>query len=290
MRNPSQGEVSRRTAFIRNNGECGRDAELHDHLEPVCTLGCPVPPSGPVFEGRKKVIEKNAGGQEVTIIPTQPAGFGCPCHGGQYDTEGNRTAGPPVRALGPYEFSIVKGTTRAARAGTAWRRSTRRRRGEIIATRSTDPASTSTASSPGSIRFSRRADGDDAAKEKGRAALVQVANYPVDWLEERSASSGGVKYFLFRKVPSDISWYHTLGSATLTAFLVQAIDRRDPRDVLQAGPEQRLRVDPAHHERPDARLARTRDAPLGRERVHHPDVLPHGARASCSARTSIRAS
>ena len=33
-----------------------------------------------------------------------PAGFGCPCHGGQYDTEGNRTAGPPVRALDRYDY------------------------------------------------------------------------------------------------------------------------------------------------------------------------------------------
>jgi menaquinol-cytochrome c reductase cytochrome b subunit len=47
--------------------------------------------------------------------------------------------------------------------------------------------------------------------------------YPVDWLEERSGLVGGVKYFLFRKVPGDISWGHTLGSATLTAFIVQAI-------------------------------------------------------------------
>ena len=39
----------------------------------------------------------------------QPAGFGCPCHGGQYDTEGNRTAGPPVRALDRYNYSIVEG-------------------------------------------------------------------------------------------------------------------------------------------------------------------------------------
>jgi hypothetical protein len=36
-------------------------------------------------------------------------GFGCPCHGGQYDTEGNRVAGPPVRALDRSEFSIVNG-------------------------------------------------------------------------------------------------------------------------------------------------------------------------------------
>jgi hypothetical protein len=43
----------------------------------------------------------------VTLIPALPAGgFGCPCHGGQYDQEGNRTAGPPVRALDRYEFYI----------------------------------------------------------------------------------------------------------------------------------------------------------------------------------------
>ena len=47
--------------------------------------------------------------------------------------------------------------------------------------------------------------------------------YPLDWLEERSGLVGGVKYFLFRKVPSDSSWWHTLGSATLTAFLVQLV-------------------------------------------------------------------
>jgi menaquinol-cytochrome c reductase cytochrome b subunit len=60
-------------------------------------------------------------------------------------------------------------------------------------------------------------------KKTRSARLIQVANYPLDWLEERSGLVGGVKYFLFRKVPSDISWYHTLGSATLTAFLVQAL-------------------------------------------------------------------
>jgi len=47
--------------------------------------------------------------------------------------------------------------------------------------------------------------------------------YPVDWLEERSGIVGAVRYFLYRKVPSDTNWFQTLGSATLTAFLVQAI-------------------------------------------------------------------
>jgi quinol-cytochrome oxidoreductase complex cytochrome b subunit len=47
--------------------------------------------------------------------------------------------------------------------------------------------------------------------------------YPLDWLEERSGLIGGVRYFLFRNVPADINWMQTLGSAALTAFLVQAI-------------------------------------------------------------------
>jgi quinol-cytochrome oxidoreductase complex cytochrome b subunit len=53
--------------------------------------------------------------------------------------------------------------------------------------------------------------------------IQQTILYPVDWIEERSGLVGGIKYFLFRKVPGDTNWFQTLGSATLTAFLVQAI-------------------------------------------------------------------
>jgi len=60
-------------------------------------------------------------------------------------------------------------------------------------------------------------------KSPRRAQIEAAALYPLDWLEERSGLVGAVKYFLFRKVPRDIGWYHTLGSATLTAFLVQLI-------------------------------------------------------------------
>jgi menaquinol-cytochrome c reductase cytochrome b subunit len=51
-------------------------------------------------------------------------------------------------------------------------------------------------------------------------ALVMA---PVDWLEERSGLVGAVRYFLFRRVPVETNWFHTLGSATLTAFLVQLV-------------------------------------------------------------------
>jgi ubiquinol-cytochrome c reductase cytochrome b subunit/menaquinol-cytochrome c reductase cytochrome b subunit len=60
-------------------------------------------------------------------------------------------------------------------------------------------------------------------KSKCRSQAASAALYPLDWLEERSGLVGGVKYFLFRRVPRDTNWFHTLGSATLTAFIVQAV-------------------------------------------------------------------
>ncbi|HZD88261.1 MAG TPA: cytochrome b N-terminal domain-containing protein [Gaiellaceae bacterium] len=59
--------------------------------------------------------------------------------------------------------------------------------------------------------------------ELRRERMEELVNYPLDWLEERSGLVGGVRYFLFRNVPADINWMQTLGSAALTAFLVQAI-------------------------------------------------------------------
>src|SRR6476646_3200908 len=61
------------------------------------------------------------------------------------------------------------------------------------------------------------------AKSERRKQVEGMVLYPLDWLEERSGLVGATKYFLFRKVPKDIGWAHPLGSATLTAFLVQAI-------------------------------------------------------------------
>ena len=45
----------------------------------------------------------------------------------------------------------------------------------------------------------------------------------VDWIDERTALSGGLRWILFRKVPRGTNWYYTLGSATLFAFLNQAV-------------------------------------------------------------------
>jgi len=109
IRDPAAGEVSRRTAYIRNNGTVKGLPSFTIISNRCAHLGCPVQPNGPVFDDKKKTA-KTAAGEEVTIIPTIPAGgFGCPCHGGQYDIEGNRKAGPPVRALDRYEYEIRNG-------------------------------------------------------------------------------------------------------------------------------------------------------------------------------------
>ena len=108
--------------------------------------------------------------------------------------------------------------------------------------------------------------------------LQQAILYPLDWIEERSGLVGGVKYFLFRKVPGDVNWFTTLGSATLTAFLVQATTGVFLAMYYKPDPKVRVRVDPAHHERRLGGLARPRHAPLGCVGLHHPHVPAHGTR------------
>jgi quinol-cytochrome oxidoreductase complex cytochrome b subunit len=56
-----------------------------------------------------------------------------------------------------------------------------------------------------------------------RQKLQAAVEFPLDWVEERTGLVGGTKYFLFRHVPADSNWMQTLGSATLTAFLVQTV-------------------------------------------------------------------
>jgi Rieske Fe-S protein len=104
LANPAQGEVSRRTAFVRNNGATEAGEPSFTILYSRCVhLGCPVQPNGPIDEeGRTEV-----GG--VQLLPVLAQSFGCPCHGGLYDAEGNRQAGPPVRSMDRYSFSIRNG-------------------------------------------------------------------------------------------------------------------------------------------------------------------------------------
>jgi Rieske Fe-S protein len=107
LTDPAAGEVSRRSAYIRNNGLLG-NVPSFTIMSSRCThVGCPTQPNGPLALAQRSFARTAAG--EVSLVPAQPAGFGCPCHGSQFDTEGNRTAGPAPRALDRYQFSIRDG-------------------------------------------------------------------------------------------------------------------------------------------------------------------------------------
>ena len=102
---PAQGEVSRRTAFVRYNG-LFEDLPSYTIISNRCVhLGCPVQASGPRNEDETETVKTEQA--EINLTPVLPANFSCPCHGGAYDTEGNRIAGPPVRAMDRFKFSIV---------------------------------------------------------------------------------------------------------------------------------------------------------------------------------------
>ncbi len=113
---PAQGEVSRRTAFIRNNGPVAdpktkKQVPSFSIISNRCVhLGCPTQANGPTGDilGKPTKIEHTANGR-VRLEPVVPAGYGCPCHGSQYDVEGNRTAGPAPHALDRYEYEIDNG-------------------------------------------------------------------------------------------------------------------------------------------------------------------------------------
>ncbi|MEP7334183.1 MAG: Rieske 2Fe-2S domain-containing protein [Actinomycetota bacterium] len=109
LSDPEAGEVSRRTAYVRNNGLKDGVPSFTILSNRCVHLGCPVQVNGLSLEDQKQLVKVD-GGAPVSLTPTKAAsGFGCPCHGGQYDTEGNRVAGPPVRALDRYRFLIRDG-------------------------------------------------------------------------------------------------------------------------------------------------------------------------------------
>jgi Rieske Fe-S protein len=101
MSAPAEGTVSRRTAFVRNNGTLDGVQSFTIISNHCAHLGCPVQPTTVVPKHQIQFAD-------VTLIPlpSPPSGYSCPCHGGAYDVEGNRVAGPPVRALDRYTIAI----------------------------------------------------------------------------------------------------------------------------------------------------------------------------------------
>jgi menaquinol-cytochrome c reductase cytochrome b subunit len=63
-----------------------------------------------------------------------------------------------------------------------------------------------------------------APKKSGPLEQLQEGGISaIDWVDERTSLSGALRWTMFRKVPKGTNWFYTLGSATLFAFLSQAV-------------------------------------------------------------------
>ena len=86
IEDPSNPATSPGLAYVQNTGKSNTDWLAPDAMFVVFSnrcmhLGCP-------------------------IAVAQGVGFACPCHGGQYDKEGRRTAGPPIRPLDRFQWEV----------------------------------------------------------------------------------------------------------------------------------------------------------------------------------------
>jgi menaquinol-cytochrome c reductase cytochrome b subunit len=63
----------------------------------------------------------------------------------------------------------------------------------------------------------------EAERQRMREAALEVPIKVVGYLDERTGGGPFIRGFLYRKVPKGTNWYYTLGSATLFAFISQAV-------------------------------------------------------------------
>jgi menaquinol-cytochrome c reductase cytochrome b subunit len=76
---------------------------------------------------------------------------------------------------------------------------------------------------PKSLKPLPKLPGEENQKTTPLETVAEGGIHVVDWIDERTSLSGGVRWLLFRKVPKGINWFYTLGSATMFAFLNQAV-------------------------------------------------------------------
>src|SRR4051794_30816054 len=66
-------------------------------------------------------------------------------------------------------------------------------------------------------------NGAPPAKPTGKENAVEGLASAVGWLDERTGAAPFLRGFLYRKVPRGTNWFYTLGSATMFAFVSQAV-------------------------------------------------------------------
>jgi len=66
-------------------------------------------------------------------------------------------------------------------------------------------------------------DTEPGRADKLRESAGESGAQVIGWLDERTGTSPFLRGFLFRKVPKGTNWFYALGSATMFAFVSQAV-------------------------------------------------------------------
>jgi menaquinol-cytochrome c reductase cytochrome b subunit len=74
---------------------------------------------------------------------------------------------------------------------------------------------------PDSLRPAPKRPAETNGRQNG--AVKEAGISAIDWVDERTSLTGVGRWAMFRKIPKGTNWFYTLGSATLFAFLNQAI-------------------------------------------------------------------
>jgi menaquinol-cytochrome c reductase cytochrome b subunit len=76
---------------------------------------------------------------------------------------------------------------------------------------------------PKALSPSPKRPGEGNGKVSAKDIAVEAGTTTIDWIDERTSLSGVGRWAMFRKVPKGTNWFYTLGSATMFAFLSQAV-------------------------------------------------------------------
>jgi menaquinol-cytochrome c reductase cytochrome b subunit len=76
---------------------------------------------------------------------------------------------------------------------------------------------------PKALTPSPKRPGEGNGKVSAKDHAVEAGATAIDWIDERTSLSGVGRWAMFRKIPKGTNWFYTLGSATLFAFLSQAV-------------------------------------------------------------------
>ena len=168
--------------------------------------------------------------------------FICPCHGGVYGFTGKVDGGPPVRPLDRFYTARAQRPARARAALLGQRgaqallaarpgRAAGRHRPvplPVAAHRSAScrgprPCPSSRSHRPPKLNPAPKRPGEGNGEAGPLDTAAEAGISAVDWIDERTSLSGAARWMMFRKVPKGTNWFYTLGTATMFAFLNQAV-------------------------------------------------------------------